>query len=205
MSANRDTPVTMQVLRSEQHRRMPWRNGGGVTYEVASSPAGTELGDFDWRISIAEVEAGGPFSAFPDIDRTIILIEGEWMALTVDGRRHRFGIRDPFSFDGGSETLCEVPSRSRDLNVMTRRGRATASVAVVEADSSDGGADAVAVAVAGAETVFVCLTPSVVLAAADGTEVELDALDAALTTDAGRLTVRGDGAAAVIQLRPARL
>jgi uncharacterized protein len=205
MSANRDTPVTMQVLRSEQHRRMPWRNGGGVTYEVASSPAGTELADFDWRISIAEVEAGGPFSAFPDIDRTIILIEGEWMALTVDGRRHRFGIRDPFSFDGGSETLCEVPSRSRDLNVMTRRGRATALVAVVEADSSDGGADAVAVAVAGAETVFVCLTPSVVLAAADGTEVELDALDAALTTDAGRLTVRGDGAVVVIQLRPARL
>jgi uncharacterized protein len=203
MSANRDTPVTMQVLRSEQHRRMPWRNGGGVTYEVASSPAGTELGDFDWRISIAEVEAGGPFSAFPDIDRTIILIEGEWMALTVDGRRHRFGIRDPFSFDGGSETLCEVPSRSRDLNVMTRRGRATASVAVVEADSSDGAA--VAGAVAAAETVFVCLTPSVVLAAADGTEVELDALDAALTTDAGRLTVRGDGAVVVIQLRPARL
>jgi environmental stress-induced protein Ves len=211
MSANRDTPVTMQVLRSEQHRRMPWRNGGGVTYEVASSPAGTELADFDWRISIAEVEAGGPFSAFPDIDRTIILIEGEWMALTVDGRRHRFGIRDPFSFDGGSETLCEVPSRSRDLNVMTRRGRATAWVAVVEADSYDGGAVAGAVdgavggAVAGAETVFVCLTPSVVLAAADGTEVELNALDAALTTDAGRLTVRGDGAVVVIQLRPGRL
>jgi uncharacterized protein len=203
MSADWDTPVTMQVLRSEQHRRMPWRNGGGVTYEVASSPAGTELADFDWRISIAEVEAGGPFSAFPDIDRTIILIEGEWMALTVDGRRHRFGIRDPFSFDGGSETLCEVPSRSRDLNVMTRRGRATAAVAVVEADSSDGGA--VTGAVAGAETVFVCLTPSVVLTAADGIEVELNALDAALTTDAGRLTVRGDGAVVVIQLRPARL
>jgi environmental stress-induced protein Ves len=203
MSANWDTPATMQVLRSEQHRRMPWRNGGGVTYEVASSPAGTELADFDWRISIAEVEAGGPFSAFPDIDRTIILIEGEWMALTVDGRRHRFGIRDPFSFDGGSETLCEVPSRSRDLNVMTRRGRATAAVAVVEADSSDGGA--VTGAVAGAETVFVCLTPSVVLTAADGTEVELNALDAALTTDAGRLTVRGDGAVVVIQLRPGRL
>ena len=203
MSANWDTPATIQVLRSEQHRRMPWRNGGGVTYEVASSPAGTELADFDWRISIAEVEAGGPFSAFPDIDRTIILIEGEWMALTVDGRRHRFGIREPFSFDGGSETLCEVPSRSRDLNVMTRRGRATASVAVVEADSSDRGA--VTGAVAGAETVFVCLTPSVVLAAADGTEVELNALDAALTTDAGRLTVRGDGAIVVIQLRRGRL
>src|ERR1700744_448158 len=114
----------VQVLRREQHRRMPWGNGGGVTYEVASSPADAELADFDWRISIAEVEAGGPFSAFPDIDRTIILIEGEWRAVAAGGRRPRLGIRDPFSFDGGSETLCEVPSRSRDLNVMTRRGRA---------------------------------------------------------------------------------
>jgi uncharacterized protein len=186
----------MQVLRWEQHRRMPWRNGGGVTYDVASSPADTDLANFDWRISIAEVEAGGPFSAFPDIDRTIILIEGEWMVLTVDGRRYRFGVREPFSFDGGSETLCEVPRRSRDLNVMTRRGRATASVAVFEADSSDCGA------VDGDETVFVCVKPSVLLASADGTEVELNALDAALTTDSAPLEIRGDGAVVVIRLRP---
>jgi uncharacterized protein len=189
----------MQVRRWGQHRRMPWRNGGGVTYEVASSPADAGLADFDWRISIADVEAGGPFSAFPDIDRTIILIEGEWMALTVDGRRHRFGIRDSFSFDGASETLCEVPRRSRDLNVMTRRGRVTATVTVFEADSSDRGA------VDGSEIVFVCLTPSVVLVAADGTKVELNALDTALATDSAPLTIRvdGDGAVVVIALRPA--
>lgn len=196
VTEGRDAPSTIQVLRWEQHRRMPWRNGGGVTYEVAASPADADLADFDWRISIAEVEAGGPFSAFPGVDRTIILIEGEWMALTIDGRRHRFGVRDPFSFDGGSETLCEVPGRSRDLNVMTRRGRVTASVAVFEADSSDCGA------VDGGETVFVCLTPSVLLASGDGTEVELNALDAALTTGSAPLTIRGDGAVVVIQLRP---
>jgi uncharacterized protein len=174
---------------------MPWRNGGGVTYEVASSPADADLDDFDWRISIAEVEAGGPFSAFPDIDRTIILIDGEWMALTVDGQRHRFGIHDPFSFDGAGETVCEVPARSRDLNVMTRRGRATASVAVFEADSSARGA------VDGRETVFVCLTAGVQVVSADGNEVELHTLDAAVTTDCAPLTIRGDGAVVVIQVR----
>jgi environmental stress-induced protein Ves len=196
-TGDRDTPSTIQVLRSEQHRRMPWRNGGGVTYEVAASPGGTDLADFDWRISIADVEAGGPFSAFPEIDRTIILIEGEWMALTVDGRRHRFGIRDPFSFDGAGETLCEVPSRSRDLNVMTRRGRVTATVAVFEGDSPDRGA------IDGSETVVVCLTPSVLLVATDGTELELNALDAAVMTGSAPLTIRGDGAVVVIQLRRA--
>ena len=197
MSASRDAPSAMRVLRFEQHRRMPWRNGGGVTYEVASSPADAGLAGFDWRISIAEVEAGGPFSAFPDIDRTIVLIEGEWMALTVDGRRHRLGIRDPFSFDGGSETVCEVPRRSRDLNVMTRRGRATAAVAVLDAESPDRGG------VEGRETVFVCLTPSVLLASADGTEVALDALDAVLATGSVPPMIRGDGAVVVVQLGPA--
>jgi hypothetical protein len=186
----------MDVLRWEQHRRMPWRNGAGVTYEVASSPADHDLADFDWRISIAEVDAGGPFSTFPDVDRTIVLVEGEWMALTVDGRRHRFGIREPFSFDGGSETVCEVAGRSRDLNVMTRRGRATATVAVVEADASD------RAPVDGSEIVVVCLAPSVLLADANSVNVELHALDAAVLTDRAPLTIHGDGVVAVIELQP---
>jgi uncharacterized protein len=195
MSADRNVPLTMQVLRSEQHRQMPWRNGGGVTYEVASSPADTDLADFDWRISIAEVEAGGPFSVFPEVDRTIILIDGEWMALTVDGHRHRFGVLDPFSFDGGSETECEVPGRSRDLNVMTRRGRVTAAIVVLDGDSPD------RATIDGSEAVFVCLTPSVLLVAADGTEVELDTLDAVVVTGSAPLTIRGDGTVVVIQFR----
>jgi environmental stress-induced protein Ves len=196
MGVGGEAPSPVQVLRSEQHRRMPWRNGGGVTYEVASSPGDHDLAEFDWRISIAEVEAGGPFSAFPEIDRTIVLIEGEWMELTVDGRRHRFGLHEPFSFDGGSETTCEVAGPSRDLNVMSRRGRATASVAIVEADGPD------RAPVGGSEVAFVCLAPSVLLADANGTEVELGALDAAVSTDCAPLTVHGNGVVAVIQLQP---
>jgi uncharacterized protein len=187
-----------RVLRFEQHRRMPWRNGGGVTYEVAASPAGNDLSEFDWRISIAEVQGGGPFSVFPGIDRTIILVEGEWMALTVDGQRHRFGLREPFRFDGGAETVCEVAGPSRDLNVMTRRGRATASVAIV----SPGGS--VRVAPAGDETAFVCLIAGVTLTADDGGEThQLNPLDAALAASGGPLTITGDGAVAVIELRRA--
>jgi hypothetical protein len=175
---------------------MPWRNGGGVTHEIASSsPADHDLADFDWRVSIAEVEAGGPFSSFPGIDRTIVLIEGEWMALTVDGRRHRFGIHEPFSFDGGSQTTCEVARRSRDLNVMTRRGRAAASVAILTADASD------RAAAEGSRTVFACLTPSVVLTDANGSRVELNALDAAVSTDDRPLTIHGYGVIAVIQIQ----
>jgi hypothetical protein len=197
LSVGPGAPSTLQVLRWEEHRRMPWRNGGGVTYEIASSPADHDLADFDWRISIAEVDAGGPFSAFPGIDRTIVLVEGEWMALTVDGRCHRFGTREPFSFDGGGETMCEVAGPSRDLNVMTRRGRATASVAIVDGEASD------RAPVETGETVLVCLTPNVLLTDSNGTDVALGALDAALSTGCTPLTIHGNGTVAVIQLQSA--
>jgi len=186
--------VTLQVLRFEQHRRMPWRNGGGVTYEVASSPAGSDLAGFDWRISIAEVQDGGPFSTFPGVDRTIVLVDGEWMALTVDGRRHRFGRREPFSFAGDSDTTCEVAGPSRDLNVMTRRGRAGASVVIREA-----GAPRPVPAGAGA-LVLVGLSGEVAIAQADGTEVQVSALDAVVSTGLAPLTLGGDGAVAVIEV-----
>jgi environmental stress-induced protein Ves len=41
---------------------MPWKNGGGVTRELLAWPGG---GDWQVRISVAEIEADGPFSSFP--------------------------------------------------------------------------------------------------------------------------------------------
>ena len=41
---------TAQHLRRRGYVAMPWRNGGGVTFEIAREPqTGT---DFDWRLSI---------------------------------------------------------------------------------------------------------------------------------------------------------
>ncbi len=174
---------------------MPWRNGGGVTYEVASSPADSKLADFDWRVSIAEVQGSGPFSAFDGVDRTIILVEGEWMELTVDGRPHRFGVRQPFRFDGGGDTTCKVAGPSRDLNVMTRRGRATATVAISEAGGPGRGP------VEAHQVVFVCLSGSITLTDPAAVAVELTSLDAAIAGDGVARTIHGDGAVAVIELQ----
>ena len=52
---------------------MPWKNGGGVTSELARSPQADE---FDWRLSVAEVATDGPFSQFPGIDRLLVLLSG---------------------------------------------------------------------------------------------------------------------------------
>ena len=56
---------------------MPWKNGGGTTQEIACWPPGAGLSEFGWRVSIATIAAPGPFSVFADIDRSIMLLEGE--------------------------------------------------------------------------------------------------------------------------------
>ena len=65
---------------------MPWKNGAGLTRELAISPADASVDDFDWRISVAAIERDAPFSAFPGVDRCIVLLRGAGMRLrSVDG------------------------------------------------------------------------------------------------------------------------
>ena len=114
----------MRIVRRAELTGQPWRNGGGVTWQIAASPEGADVAAFDWRLSMAEVAADGPFSAFPGIDRTLTLIEGAGLTLDFGGAVVRLAPGDaPLSFPG------EAPVTGRliagpviDLNVMTRRG-----------------------------------------------------------------------------------
>jgi environmental stress-induced protein Ves len=112
------------LLKASTYRRMPWKNGGGETVEIAISPEGATVSDFDWRISMATVAADGPFSIFPEIDRTLSILQGHGMALTIDSRAPVLLTQesDPLAFPADvpvSATLADGPIT--DLNVMTRR------------------------------------------------------------------------------------
>ena len=61
---------------------MPWRNGAGVTMEIV---VGGDPLDWDWRLSLATVAGDGQFSAFPEVVRQLVVVEGIGMVLTVDG------------------------------------------------------------------------------------------------------------------------
>jgi environmental stress-induced protein Ves len=110
---------------------VPWKNGGGVTREIAAEPQGAPLDAFTWRISVANVSAPGAFSTFAGIDRTLVLIDGEGMRLhEASGKTHVLAAPlDMTAFAGETPidaTLDNGPTR--DFNVMVRRGRARASV-----------------------------------------------------------------------------
>ena len=116
------------ILRAADRVAVPWKNGGGFTREVAAHPLQSDLGSFDWRVSLAEVRRGGPFSAFPGIDRHMAVIAG-CLELSISGRDVLSLTADsaPLSFPGEVPVYAAPRVESvTDLNVMTRRGRYTA-------------------------------------------------------------------------------
>jgi len=121
----------------------PWRNGGGETREIAAWPPFGEPDAFDWRVSVATIAASGPFSVFPGIDRTIMLIEGDGVQLRADDLAHRLDTPcEPFAFSGDLAMHCILlGGASIDFNVMCRRGRCQAAVRVFNAASKLAPAD----------------------------------------------------------------
>jgi environmental stress-induced protein Ves len=116
-----------------------WKNGAGLTREIAVSPIGASPDSFDWRISVAEVEQDAPFSVFPGIDRCIVLLRGAGMALHgADGKLvHRLDRRhEPFHFSGDMPLDATLLSGlSTDFNVMTRRDRFHAEVTQLDEEA----------------------------------------------------------------------
>ncbi|MFQ4148634.1 HutD family protein [Arthrobacter sp. LAPM80] len=119
----------MEIIRYSSLKPAPWANGGGVTRQIAAGPSA----DWDWRLSIAEVAKAGPFSQLPGIDRIITVIEGELIALTVDGAEQALEKYRPFRFSGDSTTSAALPTGAlMDLNLMTRRGAFKGYAAIIE-------------------------------------------------------------------------
>jgi environmental stress-induced protein Ves len=127
------------LLKASTYRRMPWKNGGGETVEIAVSPEGAALSQFDWRISMATVATDGPFSIFPGIDRTLSILEGSGMSLAIDGGHPLLLTQesDPLAFAADIAVSATLAAGTiTDLNVMSRRGALRHHVERVEVDGS---------------------------------------------------------------------
>lgn len=107
--------------------QMPWKNGQGITREVCRAP---ETERYDWRVSVATLQADGPFSRFSGYLRNISVLEGSGMYLTLDGVRSP--LIPPFQatdFRGDSDTFCEVVGGPLlDFNVIYNARTTQASV-----------------------------------------------------------------------------
>ncbi|WP_207345778.1 HutD family protein [Arthrobacter sp. E3] len=119
----------MEIIRHASLKAVPW--AGGTTRQIAVGPDGA--GGWDWRLSLADVAKAGPFSPLPGIDRIITVVEGELIALTVDGVEQALEKYRPFRFSGDSETSATLPTGTlKDLNLMTRRGVCKGYAMIIE-------------------------------------------------------------------------
>jgi len=114
----------MRLITRAAYTSMPWKNGLGATTQIAIHPADAGVDDFGWRISMAVVNANGPFSLFPGIARTLVVLQGAGVALALADGKTACLTRDskPFAFAAdipAEATLIDGPML--DLNVMTRR------------------------------------------------------------------------------------
>ncbi|MGN6738897.1 HutD/Ves family protein [Dyella sp.] len=124
---------TGRILRSDELVPVPWRNGQGVTRELAIAPPGADTDDFLWRVSLADVVGPAPFSLFPGVDRSIVLIDGAGFRMTLDGTQEHDLTTPcvPFAFPGEAAVAVALAGGpTRDFNLMLRRGRVVGGIDV---------------------------------------------------------------------------
>jgi environmental stress-induced protein Ves len=110
------------MIEPAAYQRMPWRNGQGMTTEIAVADG--IGGRFRWRLSIADVAQSGPFSNFAGYERIIAVVAGAGMRLEVAGRAPVVldGASDPFAFPGEAATSCTLlDGPIRDFNLIYNR------------------------------------------------------------------------------------
>ncbi|MEO5596233.1 MAG: HutD family protein [Lysobacteraceae bacterium] len=129
-----------RLIPANTYRRERWRNGLGWTREIArfeSADSGSSATvddaapDFDWRLSIAEIERDCDFSRFPGCDRHLVLLTGNGVRLRLDDDEQIdvLPAHGRIAFAGERAVHCVlIDGPTHDFNVMVRRDRMAAQV-----------------------------------------------------------------------------
>lgn len=131
--------MSARTLAARSVAPQPWRNGGGRTRELLAWPSREA-----WRarVSLADIEADGPFSTFPGVTRWFAVVAGAGVVLTFrDGDRSLARGDAPLAFDGADAPMCRlVDGPTRDLNLMLREADGAMVAALDHRPWSPGGA-----------------------------------------------------------------
>jgi len=110
---------TPRLIRCAGVAAQPWRNGGGITRELLTWPPGP---DWRLRLSVADIQADGPFSRFEGVQRWFVVLDGAGVELHIAGQpQHLTPTSAPLCFSGDAPTDCRlIDGPTRDLNLMLR-------------------------------------------------------------------------------------
>jgi len=125
--------MTATIIQYDAYPTRPWRNGLGLSMEIASAPGGDHA---PWRFGIASIDRSCPFSIYQGYDRTILPFAGEGFVLTFPGGESEpLRVVDPLlpvPFDGAWPSECALLNGPvRDVNVMTERSAFSHRVSIL--------------------------------------------------------------------------
>jgi len=115
------------------YRKTPWKNGGGVTVDIAEH-------DEAWRFGRTPITAPGPFSDYSGFDRAQVLVAGRGLMLrTPDGE---IDVRTPFkpvAFAGETPIVSRLEAGPVEVvNLIGNRAKVRIDLQVLHAGAAMG-------------------------------------------------------------------
>lgn len=124
---DRPTP-RVTPLEPATYRRVPWKNGRGVTTDIAFT-------DDVWRFSRTPITEPGPFSDYAGFDRSLVLVAGSGLVLQTPAGE--IDVRRPFRpvrFAGETPVItCLEAGPVEVVNLLGDRSRVAIDLCVLDA------------------------------------------------------------------------
>jgi len=118
-------------LDPSQYRRTPWKNGGGVTVDIAGQ-------DEVWHFGRTPITAPGPFSDYAGFDRLQVLVAGQGLVLDTPGGE--IDVRTPFEpvrFGGETPIVSRLEAGPVEVvNLIGARTKVRIALEVLKTDSA---------------------------------------------------------------------
>lgn len=136
--------IQVAALDPANYRHMPWKNGGGVTIDIAVAMLpGFAAGSWDgmvWRFSRTAIVTPGPFSDLSGYDREQVLVSGRGLVLETPAGE--IDVRQPFRpvrFAGETSVVSKLEAGPVEvLNLIGDRSRVSIALSCL----SDGATNA---------------------------------------------------------------
>ena len=115
------------------YRRTPWKNGGGVTVDIAEH-------EDAWRFGRTPITTPGPFSDYSGFDRAQVLVAGRGLVLkTPDGEIDVRTPLKPVAFAGETPIVSRLKSGPVEVvNLIGNRAKVRVDLQVLHAGAAMG-------------------------------------------------------------------
>lgn len=116
-----------RLIKKEELQSTPWKNVLGLTTQIYICPEDSDFlaGDFEWRLSSAQVSAANQFSKFPGYQRILAIAAGDGLILNGE----KMGSEKVHHFSGDESIDCKlIGSSVVDLGIIYRADQYRAEI-----------------------------------------------------------------------------